>query len=97
MEITMSKIPTTDSIEELARFWDTRDVTDFEDELEEVEDPVFERQAGLEIQLPAEDVAALEEVARARGTKAGVLVREWISEKLAQMVSQPGKLAEAKS
>jgi protein tyrosine phosphatase (PTP) superfamily phosphohydrolase (DUF442 family) len=39
----MSKLPTTDSIEVLARFWDTRDVTDFEDELEEVEGSVFER------------------------------------------------------
>ena len=93
----MSKIPTTDSIEELARFWDTRDVTHFEDELEEVEGTVFERPSGLQIQLSAEDAAALEEAAHARGTKASSLVREWISEKLAQMVSQPGKLAEAKS
>ena len=30
------KIPHTDSIAELARFWDTHDLTDFEDELEEV-------------------------------------------------------------
>jgi hypothetical protein len=30
------KIPQTDSIEELARFWDAHDLTDFEDELEEV-------------------------------------------------------------
>ena len=37
------KIPQTDSIEELARFWDTHDLTDFEDQLEEVTEPVFER------------------------------------------------------
>jgi putative addiction module component (TIGR02574 family) len=37
------KIPATDSIEELARFWDTRDATDYEDEFEEVMEPVFER------------------------------------------------------
>ena len=36
------KIPSTDSIEELARFWDTHDLTEFEDQLEEVGDPVFE-------------------------------------------------------
>ena len=29
-------IPKTDSIQELAHFWDTHDLTDFEDELEEV-------------------------------------------------------------
>lgn len=38
-------IPKTDSIEELARFWDTHDLTDFEDQLEEVTVEVFEREA----------------------------------------------------
>ena len=37
------KIPETDSIQELASFWDTHDLTDFEDQLEEVTEPVFER------------------------------------------------------
>ncbi len=37
------KLPITDSIEELAEFWDTHDVTDFEEELEEVPHPVFVR------------------------------------------------------
>jgi hypothetical protein len=36
------KIPKTDSIQELAKFWDTHDLTDFEDELVEVTEPVFE-------------------------------------------------------
>ena len=31
-----TKIPKTDSIQELARFWDTHDLTDFEGELVEV-------------------------------------------------------------
>ena len=34
----------TDSIQELALFRDTNDVTNFDDELEEVDEPVFERQ-----------------------------------------------------
>ena len=37
------KIPETDSVEELARFWDTHDLTDFEDLLENVPKRVFER------------------------------------------------------
>ncbi len=37
------KIPETDSIQELAHFWNTHDLTDFEDQLEEVSDTVFER------------------------------------------------------
>lgn len=35
-------LPKTSSIEELAQFWDTHDLTNFEDELEEVTEPVFE-------------------------------------------------------
>ena len=38
-----SKLPRTDSIQELAEFWDTHDVTDFDEELEEVAAPVFVR------------------------------------------------------
>ena len=42
--MSTSKIPHTDSIEELARFWDHHDLTDFEAELEEVPaETVFER------------------------------------------------------
>lgn len=37
------EIPTTDSIQDLAKFWDKHDLTDFEDMLEEIPDPVFER------------------------------------------------------
>jgi hypothetical protein len=40
-------IPRTDSIEELARFWDTPDLTEFKDELEEVVEAVFERRPGI--------------------------------------------------
>ena len=36
------KLPQIDSIEELAHFWDTHDLTTFEDDLEEVVEPVFE-------------------------------------------------------
>jgi hypothetical protein len=36
------QIPMTDSIEELAQFWDTHDLTDFEDKLEEVKESVFD-------------------------------------------------------
>ena len=42
--MTRTNIPQTDSIQELAHFWDMHDLTDFEGELEEVSEPVFERQ-----------------------------------------------------
>lgn len=41
----MTRIPKTDSVDELARFWDTHDLTDFEHELQEVSEPVFARNA----------------------------------------------------
>lgn len=37
-----TQIPQTDSIQELAEFWDTHDLTDFEDELEEVRELIFD-------------------------------------------------------
>ena len=45
-------IPTTDSIQELAHFWNTHDLTDFEDELEEMKEPVFE--LGTQLLVPLE-------------------------------------------
>lgn len=42
-DVNSVSIPQTDSIQELANFWDTHDVTDFEDQLEEETEQVFER------------------------------------------------------
>jgi hypothetical protein len=39
--MTQPRVPSTDSISELAAFWSTHDLTDYEDELEAVEGPVF--------------------------------------------------------
>jgi hypothetical protein len=35
----------------LAHFWDTHDPTDFEDQLDEVNEPVFQRETVLKIHL----------------------------------------------
>ena len=42
--MSTKKIPQFDSIQEMAHFWDTHDLTDFEDELEEVNEPIFVRE-----------------------------------------------------
>ncbi|MEW6667253.1 MAG: CopG family antitoxin [Thermodesulfobacteriota bacterium] len=80
----MSKILQTDSIEELARFWDTHDLTEFEDEIEEVEEPVFDKgaHAVMRIRLLPEQVAALKRIAESRGVDQADLIREWVDEKL---------------
>ena len=77
-----SKIPQTDSIEELAQFWDTHDLTDFQDQLEEVTEPVFERPMVVKIPLEATTVEAVSEIARSKGLNYTDLIREWILERI---------------
>ena len=76
------KIPQTDSIQELARFWDTHDLTDFEDQLEEVTEPVFERKALLKIHLQPEEAEAVRELAKSREISYDDLIREWVLERI---------------
>jgi len=85
-EMKNSKIPHTDSIEELARFWDTHDLTDFEDQLEEVGGPVFEQQSreALTIRLQREEIEAIKRIAESKGIEEVSLVKEWVLEKLHQ-------------
>lgn len=78
------KIPQTDSIQELAKFWDTHDVTDFEEQLEEVTEPVFERKSdtGLTIHLQPQEVETVKRLAEIKGVDREALIREWVLEKL---------------
>jgi hypothetical protein len=76
------KIPQTDSIQELAQFWDTHDLTDFEDHLEEVSEPVFQRKAVVKIPLEPEEMAALQEIAESTGVACADLLRQWVLERI---------------
>lgn len=76
-----SKIPQTDSIQELAQFWDTHDLTDFEDELEEVTEPVFETK--VTVRLNPDEAEVVKTLANARGTSLATLVQEWVAERIA--------------
>ena len=80
----MSRIPQTDSVTQLARFWDTHDLTEFDDELEEVTTSVFQRESEdvLHVALDPSEAAALHRVAESRGVEDADLVREWLREKL---------------
>ncbi len=79
-----SKLPRTDSIQELAEFWDSHDLTDFEDELEEVAEPVFVRGAAIKVPLESREVEAVEQMARAKGVSREALIRAWVLQKLAR-------------
>lgn len=72
------KIPQTDSIRELANFWDTHDLTDFENDLEEVHDPVFEPIVPLT--LSPQEVATIASAAKSRGISPVTLIKEWVTE-----------------
>lgn len=76
-------IPKTDSINELAAFWDAHDATDFSDELVEVSEPVFVRSPqGLTVPLTTEEMRALRNMASSQGVDQTTLVHAWVQEKL---------------
>jgi CopG antitoxin of type II toxin-antitoxin system len=74
--------PRPKSISELAEFWDTHDLTDFENELEEVAEPLFARRNGITVPLEKREVQAIEKLAKANGVSTGELVRAWVVQKL---------------
>ncbi len=76
------KLPQIDSIEELAHFWDTHDLTTFEDDLEEVVEPVFERETAVTIRLLPEEAEAVKRMAASRGVPDVDLISQWVREKL---------------
>lgn len=82
-----SELPTTDSVRELAAFWDAHDLTDFEDHLEDVAEPVFVREpdaAAGAINVPLEqgEAQAVEQIARAKGISREQLVRAWVLQQI---------------
>jgi predicted DNA binding CopG/RHH family protein len=80
--MSTTKIPQTDSIEELARFWDQHDLTDFDSELEEVTEPVFEREAVVKVRLPNKEAEAVKALAQSQGLDDADLIRRWILERI---------------
>jgi len=75
-------LPQTDSIQELVQFWDTHDVTDFEDELEEVTEPVFERRTVIALDLESAEAEAVKKLAQSKGVADAELIRGWVREKI---------------
>ena len=77
-----TNIPQTDSIQELAHFWDRHDLTDFENELEEVDEPVFELSVQLLVVLAPGELETLNALAQSRGISPANLIREWVVERI---------------
>ena len=69
------------TLEEIADFWDTHDLTDFEDQTHEVEIEV--RAVRRERVVLAPDLATkVDELARHQGVSVETLVNLWVAERL---------------
>jgi len=87
--IKRQRLPDSDSVEELAGFWDNHDLTDFADDLQEVSEPVFVRAKGasLSIELQPAEAQHLKKIARSKGVKETTVLRQWILERLHEFSS----------
>jgi len=87
MKKKINKLPdfTKMSLDEIAHFWDTHNVTDYENETEDV-DIVFElnkpRTESLVLRIQKDIKEKLERVARSKGLNVSTLARMWLMEKL---------------
>jgi hypothetical protein len=76
------RLPRTDSIQELAKFWDTHDLSDFEDELEEAVEPVFQRETEITVRLETKEAEVVRKLAESRGVADSDLIRQWVIERI---------------
>ena len=76
------KLPQLDSIQELAQFWDTHDLSDFDAELKEVDEPVFDRATTVTLRLESGEAAAVKRMAESRGVADAELIHQWVLEKI---------------
>lgn len=76
------KLPKTDSIQKLAKFWDTHDSTDFDKGLVEVTETVFERVMPVEVRLQPDEAEAVRRMAQDQGVTEGQLIHDWVKQKL---------------
>lgn len=77
------KIPVFNSIEEEAEFWDTHEITDFDDELTEVNLVIGgELAERVTVRLDQADRTALVRHARKKGVGPSTLARIWLKERL---------------
>jgi len=66
----------------LAEFWDTHELTDFENELEEVPGAVFVRRTPIEVKLEPREAKAVQQLAKAKGVSREELIRNWVVQQI---------------
>ncbi|HUT69481.1 MAG TPA: CopG family antitoxin [Desulfatiglandales bacterium] len=78
------KIPEFKTIEEMARFWNTHDITDFENHLIEVKEPLFENMESriILLMLDSEQYDKLKKIADQKKLNTISLVNEWVTKQI---------------
>lgn len=85
----MSSISGSRTLEEMAEFWDTHSLADYDDQTYEVEmvfDPSGRRTT---VAIEPELMADLSQVARKRRVSTQTLVNVWLRQQVDQLLSQP--------
>ena len=78
------KIPEFKTIEEMARFWDSHDITDFEDQLTEVKEPIFQKMKSriISFKLDSEQYEKLKKIADQKKLNTVSLVNQWVTKQI---------------
>jgi predicted DNA binding CopG/RHH family protein len=79
---SLQKLPQTDSIQERSQFWDTHDLADFEEELEEVAEPLVEQATTVTLRLESGEAEAVRRMAESPGMVDSDLIHQWVLEKI---------------
>ena len=74
-------IPEFKTLEEMAEFWDNHDLTDFENEMEEVKEPIFKLVSGkvISVMLTPKEYNELKKIADQKKLNTATLVNRWVT------------------
>ena len=84
----MATVPKMKTDEEIAEFWDTHSLADFDEDLEVVDNIEFikpEKQI-VSVRLDRKDIKTLKAIARKKGLGHSTLARIFIKEKLSELI-----------
>jgi hypothetical protein len=81
---TKMKIPEFKTIDEMARFWDSHDITEFEDQLIEVKEPIFEKMKNriISFKLDSKQYEKLKKIADQKKLNTISLVSQWVTKQI---------------
>ena len=80
----MIEIPGFKTIDEMAGFWDSHDITEFEDQLIEVKEPLFEKMKSriISVKLDSKQYEKLKKIAHQKKLNTLSLVSQWVTRQI---------------